>query len=288
MATTNDFKGIVKLSEEEYQQLKTSGTLTKGGTTINYEPETTIYVTANQVYYLPLTGGTINGNLSVQGAFSSYDTIKTLTRYGNAFELRFDGNTGMEIGRKDGTKGSAYIDFHTDGNAKTDFNSCIIAQGNSLDIKATDGLKINGKSLIDTIYPVGSIYMSLQSESPASFLGGTWTQIKDKFLLGAGNSYAAGSSAGNASHTLTISEMPSHTHKFNRGTAHYYSGSVVSGYNNSTSIFPGFVENSASGRPDDYQEITGAGKYFVQPTGSGSSFSTMPPYIAVYIWQRTA
>lgn len=65
---------------------------------------------------------------------------------------------------------------------------------------------------LDKIYPIGSIYMSTTNISPASFLGGTWSQIIDTFLFAAGGSYTAGSTGGSASHTLTINEIPAHNH----------------------------------------------------------------------------
>ena len=67
-----------------------------------------------------------------------------------------------------------------------------------------------------SMHPIGSYYLSDESTSPASLFGGTWEQIKDRFLVGAGNSYSVGATGGEATHTLTTSEMPSHSHE--RGT----------------------------------------------------------------------
>lgn len=71
---------------------------------------------------------------------------------------------------------------------------------------------LNIKDIINIVYPVGSIYMSVNSTSPASLFGGTWERIKDRFLLAAGDTYSAGSTGGEAQHTLTVDEMPSHYH----------------------------------------------------------------------------
>ena len=120
----------------------------------------------------------------------------------------------------------------------------------------------------------------------AAHYGGTWEKIEGRFILGASSTYSVGSTGGEATHKLTIDELPSHIHKFNRGSAHYWSGNVVNGYNNTTSIFPGFVENNSSGRPDNYQEKTGCGKYFVQLTGKDKSHNNMPPYRVAYIYKR--
>lgn len=83
-----------------------------------------------------------------------------------------------------------------------------------MDGKQLDASSIYMQSVFDKIYPVGSIYMSVNSTSPATLFGGTWTQLKDRFLVGAGNSYAVNSTGGEATHTLTVNEMPSHTHSW--------------------------------------------------------------------------
>ena len=65
-------------------------------------------------------------------------------------------------------------------------------------------------------YPVGSIYLSVNSTNPGTIFGGTWEQIKDRFLLACGSTYSNGSTGGEAKHTLTTNEMPSHSHALNK------------------------------------------------------------------------
>ena len=72
--------------------------------------------------------------------------------------------------------------------------------------------KIKWSILLDKLYPVGCIYQSAKATSPAELFGGTWEQIKDRFILAAGDTYAAGSTGGEATHTLTVNEMPRHNH----------------------------------------------------------------------------
>lgn len=72
--------------------------------------------------------------------------------------------------------------------------------------------KIPIERLLDTIYPIGSIYITVGSINPSILFGGSWEQIQDKFLLSAGSTYIAGSTGGEATHTLTTNEMPSHLH----------------------------------------------------------------------------
>ena len=106
----------------------------------------------------------------------------------------------------------------------------------------TTGSLITASDLYDAIYPVGSIYMSVNSTSPATLFGGTWTQLKDRFLLGVGDTYTTVENTGGAasqnytpagtvgSHTLTTAEIPSHTHGLNN---HVHSvGAHAHGLNN--------------------------------------------------------
>ena len=85
----------------------------------------------------------------------------------------------------------------------------------------------NGAPLLNLVYPVGSIYWSSNNTNPGTLFGGTWTQIKDRFILAAGDSYSNGATGGAATVTLTVSNMPSHKHSFTpSGTvsSHYHTG----------------------------------------------------------------
>ena len=126
---------------------------------------------------------------------------------------------------------------------------------------------------IDIIYPVGSIYMSVNSTNPQSLFGGTWEQLKDRFLLAAGTTYAGGTTGGEATHTLTVNEMPSHSHKVSSG--------YESSYDNPDRLFYGRL---AGGYNNDAYGYT----QFIENTGGGQPHNNMPPYLAVYVWKRTA
>ena len=169
------------------------------------------------------------------------------------------------------------------------------------------------------LYPVGAIYLSTTDASPASFFGGTWERLKDRFLLAAGDSYAAGSTGGEEAHTLTVDEMPSHSHTVNNhthsipnlsGTA-APSGGHTHGYNPS-----GFnVQGSAGAQVASGTSMWGvmaghtvsiayAGNHTHSVTtnasttggsapntnsqGGNTAHNNMPPYIAVYMWKRVA
>lgn len=129
-----------------------------------------------------------------------------------------------------------------------------------------------GSITFDDIYPVGSIYMSVNSTNPGTLFGGTWTQLKDRFLLGAGSTYTNGSTGGEASHTLTENEMPSHSHGQYVTVA---SGGSLSANCDYDSYVSGKARKSAQNVSTD-------------PTGGGNSHNNMPPYLVVYMWQRTS
>ena len=143
--------------------------------------------------------------------------------------------------------------------------------------------------IVNLIYPVGSIYMSVNSTSPASLFGGTWVQLKDRFLIGAGDSHANGSTGGAESKsytpagtvgntTLTIDQIPSHDHVLDidsRGQKEI-GGPAYWGYKISAS-------NEGKTRK------TGGGKAHNHSfAGSAANINVMPPYLAVYMWKRTA
>lgn len=131
-----------------------------------------------------------------------------------------------------------------------------------------------GGITVDAVYPVGSIYMSVNETSPAELFGGTWEQIHGRFLLGADATYPAGSTGGEATHSLTISEMPSHTHGL---TAR--SGKSIATQN---------IDVLAMGSTWDYTQSTEKGGLTMYATGEDAAHNNMPPYLSVYMWKRTA
>lgn len=132
-------------------------------------------------------------------------------------------------------------------------------------------------------YPVGSIYVSTNSTSPAELFGGTWTQIKDRFLLGASDSYVNGTTGGEAAHTLTISEMPNHDHTVRTTRTESYPAYWHSTHTGSTDSSKGWAYLSTAGSAN-----SGVGSLYVEKVGGGAAHNNMPPYLAVFIWQRTA
>lgn len=133
----------------------------------------------------------------------------------------------------------------------------------------------NRKMLSDILYPIGSIYISVNSTSPSSLFGGVWEQIQNTFLLAAGSSYTAGSTGGEATHTLIESEIPSHTHRIHTG---FSGGNWVRHYF-------GFIANV--GNDGQQNPIYDEAQNRTTATGGGAAHNNMPPYLAVYMWKRT-
>lgn len=129
-------------------------------------------------------------------------------------------------------------------------------------------------NLLESIYPIGSIYMSVTNKSPASFLGGTWAQLKDRFLLGAGSSYTNGSTGGASTVTLTVDQMPSHGHNIYDDTDERLVGPYGGGDSGSHGI--------------TYSHAGRSNTLMASVAGGGKSHNNMPPYLVVYMWKRTA
>lgn len=203
-----------------------------------------------QILYNRSYEGAVNGN---NFYFGNYNTLsKTVT-----WNKIFTSYSGCQVPIENGGTGASNVSV------------------------ARTNLDVYSKSeILDVIYPVGAIYMSVNSTSPQTLFGGSWEQIQDRFLLAAGSTYSAGSTGGAASHyhttadhTLTIDEIPSHSHTFNNA-------------DNESSTSMWAYLNSYRTSSKNSTDTTGGG----QPHNHGNtgSSSNLPPYLSVYVWKRTA
>ena len=134
---------------------------------------------------------------------------------------------------------------------------------------------------VDDIYPVGSIYMSVNATEPAKLFGGTWERIKERFLLGAGDTHTAGSTGGEFEVKLTTEELPSHNHPEKKLMSNGIQGYIIDPNTYGTYDGDIFGVNQLEWYKNKSAILT-------ESTGGDMPHSNTPPYLAVYIWKRTA
>ena len=162
----------------------------------------------------------------------------------------------------------------------------------SLTVQNNNGNNTDTEAMRNFVYPVGSIYMSVNETNPSTLFGGTWEQLRDRFLLGCGDTYQNGATGGEAIHSLTINEMPSHGHSASTnktgGHRHSFKGWWTTKGDGSTTY--ACVARSQQNDPAEYGSFSTEGDHShtvtVNNTGDGQAHNNMPPYLAVYMWKR--
>lgn len=177
-------------------------------------------------------------------------------------------------------------------------------------------------------HPVGSLYWTASDDNPAvTFGGGTWVEIKDRFILACGDTYANGATGGKATVTLTVAQIPSHNHggatgNESQGHTHSFSGttgddspdhthSYYSSYCNADGVgnfrfnavnaggggvydgvIPTFTGGASAKHQHSFSGTTGGVStnhtHSISSAGGDEPHENMPPYIAKHCWQRTA
>lgn len=138
-------------------------------------------------------------------------------------------------------------------------------------------LEMLKNNIVDIIYPVGSIYISTNDINPFETMGvGTWEKIKDTFLLAAGEIYSRGSTGGEATHVLTIDEMPNHRHTVRSGST----PTSTEGSNTKWGFQDCILYTT--------EEVKLRNLDSIGYNGGDQAHNNMPPYLAVNMWKRTA
>lgn len=131
-------------------------------------------------------------------------------------------------------------------------------------------------SIIDIIYPVGSIYMSVNAADPSTLFSGTsWEKLEGRFLLGSDSTYKPGSTGGEATHTLTYDEMPKHTHPM---YSYNYGGDGTWTPDEGSYLVDSVTDN----------KTTWWARLAMGYAGGGAAHNNMPPYLVVNMWKRTS
>ena len=217
--------------------------------------------------------GLVTGDVEIAGDRSYTAKIVVTDSLGNSTE--FEENIPTEqvaFHLKEGGQGAAF------GKAAEQDELLDVAWDARFrkDVQVDGALQVGGKSLLDMVYPVGSIYLSVSGTDPQTLFGGTWARLEDVFLLAAGAKHAAGSTGGEESHILTEPEIAPHKHAMAYGPE---SSASSTGF--PYGIAAGSATNSAGGR--GYASNLGTFS-----AGGGQPHNNMPPYLAVYTWKRTA
>ena len=285
---------IISLSSLNKATLKVK---TKKKTNTSWGTEATI---VSEVSDYSVTGG--NYTFAADTA-SSYDVMMTLSDSFNVPVQRtatgssctkvfsvFSEGKGFAVGKVAEKENTFEVGW--DAQFNNDVNI------NEVNFKPSDTFKehwaaiLNGETpsgtnpLLDLIHPVGSIYWSTNITSPETLFGGTWEQIKDTFILAAGDSYSAGSTGGEATHTLVTNEIPAHYHNIREY------GNTSNMYTNSKSISTSgniYVRTlSAAGGYLSSVSDTDTYRLRTADVGGGKAHNNMPPYLVAYCWKRTA
>ncbi len=177
---------------------------------------------------------------------------------------------------------------------------CITSTNNNFELDSNGNLTVNsitanniiGQAVANAVYPVGSIYMSINATNPSTLFGGQWEQLKDKFLLGCGDIYQNGTTGGEASHVLTTSEIPSHNHSASTnstgGHRHTFKGWWTTKGDGSATY--ACVARTQQNDAAEYGSFASAGEHShtvtVNNTGDGQAHNNMPPYLSIYMWKR--
>ncbi len=130
------------------------------------------------------------------------------------------------------------------------------------------------------IYPIGAVYQSTVSTSPATLFGGTWAALGGRMLIGVDGTYTAGETGGAATHALGLGDG------YAKMRLWAYTGDTIIDYQTkNVSAYTTASEVSFPVGPISVSQTIPGG---IELGGSTSSGDTMPPYLSVYMWERTA
>ena len=142
--------------------------------------------------------------------------------------------------------------------------------------KQTYRLKIEfQKDLLEKVYPVGSYYWSQNNTSPEELFGGKWETISGRFLFSTDSNHSVNTTGGEEMHSLTINEMPSHSHQYYCINSNYF------GTQNCDYTYGNRIEFLYKWLSDDKGYKTGT-----EQTGGNQPHNNMPPYLTAYCWRR--
>ncbi len=178
--------------------------------------------------------------------------------------------------------------------------NCITSQTNKFSLDSEGNLTVNSinfntsennllsfEAIFNKIYPVGAIYISTSDVNPGTLFVGSWARINSRFLIGAGPNeentfngfgtyptgsynFTPGELGGEAVHTLTVNEMPSHNHMYIRNKILDSEPTSEGGTTRGSNSLVNNMKTYA----------------YTNPTGGNWAHNNIPPYYVVYMWKR--
>ena len=143
-------------------------------------------------------------------------------------------------------------------------------------------------SFLNLVYPIGAIYISINSTSPAILFGGTWEAINDRFLLSAGSSYSAGGSGGTATHAHNISVGKAWATIGNYSETICFAADIGGQkWKDWTASTPYYWTHNADTKLTSDQSRYESGAW-TNVYGETDTDNNMPPYLTVYMWKRVS
>ena len=213
--------------------------------------------------------------------------------------------------------GDYYSELNVDGVTKDIYDKHAIHEDDFSEVLSQALIEANVKqAVLNAIFPVGAYYITANNDNPSTFLGGTWVKVEGKFLIGAGAEYAVNSEGGSAD-----AIVPEHTHLTRASAAeagshnHTISGTAASAGSHRHGVYYSNFKETGSGT--QHKAVGSSGSYAWSSTegshthsisgsaaesgththnvevevlsyGEDATGKNIPPYVAAYIWKRTA
>ena len=254
----------------------------------NFEPETHITATAWYASLNAKNDVTISAKYRKSGSSDDWSTValangveSTVTcERDYAYEWQITTADKLGSTTQSLTLGRGIPTFFIDTSKSSVGVNCFPSADNVMQLGENAFLTAAGA------YPIGSIYLSVNDTNPATLFGGTWKRISQgRFLIGAGaneanstdywgsypagkENFPAGEMGGEVTHTLTVDEMPAHTHSERLEWSNTKAWGLTGTGEGANAVV-------------DQGSVTGA-------TGGGKPHNNLPPYLVVYMWERTA
>ena len=227
----------------------------------------------NILTYLPVIGSPRVGDTGVLLYLDDEKNNQIIITNGGAVAGGGSAGTGGEVDLSNYIQKSSIAGL-VKNDGSIDSNDYVTSQ--ELPSKTSDLINDSSFTTLQAVYPVGSIYMSINNTNPSILFGfGVWEKIKDKFLLGSGTNYANGSTGGSPDAVVV-----SHNHTYGRQYVLTTSGEGVGRISK--------AGETGTKVPNLLQSNEAIYRNKINNSGENGAGKNMPPYLAVNIWKRTA